>query len=77
MTGIADWVVRMFCKQLRRLGPDQIRDLIKGADDPETLEVLQAHLISEDFMYWHGMMTFKKELLEEIGKKLMEMGAFQ
>ena len=73
---IADWFVRMFAKHLRRLGPDQIRDLIKEAKEVETLELIQSHLISEDFQFWHGMMTFKKELLEEVAKRLYEMGVF-
>ncbi len=77
MIGIGDWVVRMFVKHLRRLGPDQIRDLIRHSDEVETLETIQAHLISEDFKYWHGMMAMKDQLLEEIAKKLIDMGVFQ
>lgn len=77
MMGIGDWVVRMFCKQLRRLGPEQILDLIRHSDEVETLKTIQTHLLSEEFQFWHSMMIFKKDLLDEIAKKLMDMGAFQ
>lgn len=77
MIGIGDWVVRMFVKHLRRLGPDQIRDLIRHSDEVETLQTLQTHLLNEDFKFWHSMMIYKDELLEEIAKKLMDMGVFQ
>lgn len=75
--GIADWFVKLFTRHLRSLGPNQIRDLIREAQEVETLERLQAHLISEDFRYWHSMMGIKKELMEEVAKRLYEMGVFQ
>lgn len=74
---IADWFVKQFTRFLRNLGPDQMRDLIREAKEVETLERIQAHLMSDDFQFWHSMMVFKKDLLEEVGKRLMEMGVFQ
>lgn len=74
---IADWFVRQFTRFLRNLGPDQLRDLIREAKDVETLERVQAHLQTDDFQFWHSVSMFKEELLEEIAKRLHEMGVFQ
>ncbi|MCI3922417.1 hypothetical protein MO973_19480 [Paenibacillus sp. TRM 82003] len=76
MMGIGDWIVKKLLGRLSTLSLEEFRDIIKHADDIETLRTLYTHL-KTGYIKWKLVEVNKFELIQLMDDRAKAIGVKQ